>query len=403
MFMARNFGIPIEPTAKYTVDPECFLNVSEIIQYHGYPSEEHHVETEDGYILTIFRIPHGRYNFTNKGSKPTVFLQHCILGDASHWVSNQPSNSLGFILADAGYDVWLGNSRGNTYSSNHSTLKSSEKKFWKFSFHEMGYYDVPAAINFILNKTRQQQLYYVGHSEGTAMGFIAFSTWPKLAERIKVFFALGPVTTVTFATTPVVKLAQFSETMLYILFGNKGLLPYPTYLRRPIAKFCTHLPGLCANILSFICGYNIPNLNMSRLDVYATHFPAGTSVQNLLHWRQVRNTKLFQAYDYGSTEKNMEQHNQTAPPVYKIEDIKIPVAIWTGGHDFFVDSRDAAMLTSRIHNLIYEKHIPEWEHQDFIWGLDAPKRIYADIIQTMKKYLNFTAMRSSLFSYAYFL
>uniref|UniRef100_A0A8D2IWM0 Partial AB-hydrolase lipase domain-containing protein n=1 Tax=Varanus komodoensis TaxID=61221 RepID=A0A8D2IWM0_VARKO len=316
---------------------------SGIIQYHNYPSEEYQVESKDGYLLTIVRIPHGRYNGANKDPRPVVFLQHAAFGDASHWISNLPNNSLGFILADAGYDVWLGNSRGNTWSRKHKTLSPKEKKFWEFSFHEMGYYDIPAILYFILNKTGQQQLYYVGHSEGAASGFVAFSTWPKLAERVKVFFALSPATTITYATSPLLKLSVFPPWMFHVSLS-------------------------------------------SRTDVFIAHSPAGSSVQNTLHWIQIYNTKVFHAYDYGIKEKNMEKYNQTTPPVYQIEDIKTPVAIWAGGKDLIVQPKDVAMLRARIKNLIYTDYIPEWEHVDFIWGLDAAKRMYNHMIAIMKKY-----------------
>ncbi|XP_058044315.1 lysosomal acid lipase/cholesteryl ester hydrolase-like isoform X4 [Ahaetulla prasina] len=322
----------------YNMDPECFMNISEIISFHNYPSEEYHVETEDGYILTVNRIPHGRYNGANNAARPVVFFIHSILGDGSHWISNQPHNSFGFILADNGYDVWLGNSRGNIWSSNHKTLKLWQKEFWSFSFHEMGYYDIPAVINFILNKTKQQQLYYVGHSEGTTAGFISFSSWPELAERIKVFFGMGPIATLTYATCPLIK----------ILLN--------------------------------------PLLIQSRMDMYVAHSPAGTSIQNFLHWRQIYHEKVFQAYDYGTKEKNMQKYNQMTPPVYKIEDIKIPVALWSGGNDLLVNIKDLQALIARLSNVIHHQHVPEWQHLDFIWGLDAPEVMYKRIIEIMKRY-----------------
>lgn len=38
----------------------------------------------------------------------------------------------GYILADAGYDVWIGNPRGNRYSMGHVEVPSTDDKYWQF-------------------------------------------------------------------------------------------------------------------------------------------------------------------------------------------------------------------------------------------------------------------------------
>ncbi|NXI28424.1 LIPM Lipase, partial [Sterrhoptilus dennistouni] len=369
---------------KKSRDPECFMNVSEIIRYHGYRSEEYEVTTADGYILAVYRIPAGR-NDQNTEQKPAVFLQHAFLGDATHWISNLPNNSLGFLLADAGYDVWLGNSRGNTWSLKHKTLKPSQKEFWQFSFDEMGKYDIPAELNFIMNKTGQTNVYYIGHSEGSAAGFIAFYTYPELAKQVKAFFALGPVTVCPHATSPLIKILKLPVPVLKLVFGCKGVAHQIEFLKGPVTQFCTSLDKFCTHVLCYIAGGSVKNINMSRVDVYVGHSPAGTSAQNIFHWRQLTHTDQFQAYDYGSKE-NLKKYNQTAPPVYKIEEIKTPIAVWSGGQDTFADPKDMAKLLSRITNLIYHDHFPTWGHLDFIWGLDATEKMYLKIIELLKKY-----------------
>ncbi|KAJ4429105.1 hypothetical protein ANN_26106 [Periplaneta americana] len=108
------------------------LNQPGLARKYGYSVEEHTVQTEDGYLLTHFRIPHGRTNSTTEGKGP-VILQHGQLCASDFWILNGQEKSLGFILADSGYDVWLTNIRGNRHSRKHVTLPINSAQFWNFS------------------------------------------------------------------------------------------------------------------------------------------------------------------------------------------------------------------------------------------------------------------------------
>ena len=48
----------------------------------------------------------------------------------------------------------------------------------------MAAFDLPAVIDFIRSATGARKLGYVGHSQGTTMGFAAFSSQPELAEKV---------------------------------------------------------------------------------------------------------------------------------------------------------------------------------------------------------------------------
>lgn len=37
------------------------------------------------------------------------------------------------MLANADFDVWLGNTRGNFYGKRHAYLSKEDKKFWDFT------------------------------------------------------------------------------------------------------------------------------------------------------------------------------------------------------------------------------------------------------------------------------
>lgn len=70
--------------------------------------------------------------------------------------SSDTKQSLAFTLADAGYDVWLGNYRGNKYSCKHQWLRPSQQEYWDFSLDEIAQEDLPACINYITQLTGER-------------------------------------------------------------------------------------------------------------------------------------------------------------------------------------------------------------------------------------------------------
>lgn len=130
--------------------------------------ETYQVVTDDGYILGVYRIP-GKLNerSTSNSGKPVVLMQHALVCDMMVFIMNEASVAPAFYLANQGYDVWLGNNRGNRFSDRHTTLDPKSKEYWQFDWEQMGTSDQPAVIDFILSKTGQSKLSYVGHSQGT--------------------------------------------------------------------------------------------------------------------------------------------------------------------------------------------------------------------------------------------
>jgi len=107
------------------------------------------------------------------------------------------------MLADAGYDVWLGNNRGTKFGQGHVSLNTSQAEFWDFDFEEMGLYDQPAVMDFILKHSKKSNPYdklaaYIGFSEGTTQFFIGASMKPEVYnERVNLFIGLSPIARLT--------------------------------------------------------------------------------------------------------------------------------------------------------------------------------------------------------------
>lgn len=175
-----------------------------MIEKEGFEGQEHNVTTRDGFILTLHRVTKSSNEIVpTKRPAAVVFIQHGLLCSAAEWVIGSRENSLAFLLANEGYDVWLGNFRGNIYSRSHKTLNATDAQFWDFSWDEMAKYDLPSMLNYTLNVTRQNSLIYVGHSMGTTALFAMSTLYPKYAHKVvKAAVLLAPVAAIPNMSSP---------------------------------------------------------------------------------------------------------------------------------------------------------------------------------------------------------
>ncbi|XP_035713590.1 lipase member K isoform X2 [Folsomia candida] len=247
-------------------NPDTGLSIDQLLTRHGYPVQRINVTTEDGYILGVYRIP-----FSPKSSigvaKKAVLLQHGQGANGLAWlVQSGPRN-----LADRGFDVFILNARGNTYSQGHvdPAMTPDNVKYWDFSFHEMGIYDLSAIIEMVTETTGNNAMFYVGHSMGTAMLAVLLSTRPEYNTRTLTGFLLSPA--IQFGrTAPQLKFFTRGSNYFQYFFnkflqgkyeGNKIIEKYtgkrPEYLCAKKRDACE----ACGNFISLGFGYNGPQMN----------------------------------------------------------------------------------------------------------------------------------------------
>ncbi|KAI1286348.1 putative lysosomal acid lipase/cholesteryl ester hydrolase [Halotydeus destructor] len=312
--------------------------ICEIIQSRGYGCEVHKVITRDGYILTLQRIVNPKITATGK----PVFLQHGRLASGIIWVLQGPGsdlgdgstdvpmeNELGFALSRRGYDVWIGNVRGSTYSQEHVSLAVTSKEFWMYTNDEKALVDLPAMYDYVLSETKKGSIAYVGHSLGCAMVVSLLTTTTKYNELVKPVILAAPV---WFLTNAKDQLKNILIEPIWPLFinnpgpfaQNKLVLGRSLYA---ISTLC-FLPlfnVICAIGWFLADNYDLPNLDITRLPVYLSHLPGGESTWSFLQpYNSVANYYYqYRKFDFGDKEKNKAKYGTYEPPPYRVKNMTI--------------------------------------------------------------------------------
>ncbi|CAG8460776.1 6417_t:CDS:2 [Diversispora eburnea] len=324
---------------------QCAKSFREMVEYWGYTLEEHVVITRDNYVLGIHRIPEGKYSSSIRNKsysssqstttiKPVVILYHGLMMCSDVWMCNlEQERRLACILADAGYDVWFGNARGNKYSMKHLKFKPDSRRFWEYSMDEFALYDLPDSIDYILELTEAPSLTYIGFSQGTAQAFAALSINPSLNKKVNLFIALAPATSPRGLQNPIVDgFIKASPNIVYLFFGRKAFLTMTMFWQKVL--FPPIFTKILDHCMKFLFGWVGNNMTEEQKAVSYYHLYDFTSVKSLVHWFQIIRANKFQMYDelppYSST-TSMGGHCCLKFPT---EQIKTPIAIFYGGRDF---------------------------------------------------------------------
>ncbi|XP_074335449.1 triacylglycerol lipase 2-like [Apium graveolens] len=376
------FGDSIYPPDKTSICSDESLT-------RGYKCEDYDVITDDGYILRLERFSQGRVRHRDRDRKPPVFLQHGLIADAMIWFSHSHADQiLPLILVEAGFDVWMGNSRGSRFSRKHiSENFTNSDNYWDFSYVEYGKYDLQASLKFVYEQTGQKA-HYAGHSLATTTIVVAALEW-DIEEVVKSVTFVCPVFYLTHMN---LLLSIAAHAYLAEITASVGIsyldLKYP-----PLNAFefaICNTPGVnCWTLL--IDAVSGPNccLNASAFNIFLRNLPQPTSMKVFEHLSQMLRTGVFGKYDYGNPITNLEHYGVPEAPVYDIRKLPktLPILILSGGKDQIASPQDVHRLRSELkdHN-IHHLYLDEFSHLDFSNGMTSKDVLYPDVIKFMKRF-----------------
>ncbi|XP_022912355.1 lipase 3-like [Onthophagus taurus] len=372
------------------IHPAAGLSFVDMVEFYGYPIEVHEdIQTEDGYLLTMHRIPHGKSNGDQKDKK-VVLLMHCLMCSGAVYAVYGPENGLAFILADQGYDVWMPSARGTQFSKKHITLDPEDDadQFWKFSWHEIGYYDIPAFIDYIQEQTGVEKMSYLGYSQGTTTFYVLASSRPEYNDKINVAISLAPIGYMGNMTDSFLRyLSEYIDALNELLDMIGWHEFVPNYeLMGPLMEWCKGSgQQLCDNIFFLIFGQTSEDMDDNWGPVFATHLPAGASSKQWVHYGQGIQSGFFRRFDFGLV-GNLAEYGSVTPPKYDLGQITAPTAFLYGDKDSNANVVDVEQLLRELPNVVFEKLVEGYAHGDFIFAQDVTERVNEHVVEILNNY-----------------
>lgn len=358
----------------------------------GYYAEEHVLHTGDGYLLGLHRLgwkkdQEGMRVNAGEGSisKPVIYMHHGLLMNSEVWVClTERERCLPFMLVEKGYDVWLGNNRGNKYSKKSTRSSPTSNAFWDFSMDQFAFHDIPDSIAYILKTTSQPSLSYIGFSQGTAQAFAALSIHPTLNDKLDVFIALAPAMSPAGLHNGIVDaLIKASPDVLFLAFGRRSILSSTTMWQAIL--YPPIFVRLIDMSLNFLFNWTSKNISVHQKLAAYPHLYSFTSTKSVVHWFQIIRNKCFQMYD-DDTQAPLslvasERYYKVAK--FPTRNIKTPIVLVYGGSDSLVDIN---VMLRELPKHTVATEIPHFEHLDFLWAEHVETLVFPQVFNALEAY-----------------
>ncbi|XP_063240083.1 lipase 1-like [Bacillus rossius redtenbacheri] len=343
-----------------------------LIERFGYPVETHNLTTSDGYLLTLHRIPAG------SARNRAVVLQHGVTGSSADWVLMGPGRSLGLLLADSGYDVWMTNDRGGSYSRGHTSLPAASPKYWDFSFHEAGTLDLPTAIEYILLATSESKLLLVAHSTGSSNILAMCASLPAVCDKLRGVVSLAPVAGLASPRRAV--LAALRQRLASFKLVARKSRVYQ--VQRASCRGKTAQSQLvCSNFMLGVAGYKPGDIDQEVAVASLNYSSYSTSIKAVEHILQIMRAGRFQQFDYGAA-SNLRRYGTKTPPAYNLSAVSARVAIVYSSGDTLASPKDIDKLSAslpKVKNVLkVDKSI--FKHFDYVLSTRARELVYDAVI-----------------------
>ncbi|KAJ3641072.1 hypothetical protein Zmor_027595 [Zophobas morio] len=316
---------------------DVHLTISQILTKYGYPSEVHYVTTSDGYILALHRIPHGKNSTTS--NKPVLVL-HGIFFSSKHYVVVEVEHDLGYVLADQGYDVWLGD---NHHKRAHTWLPQGT-----YFLHR---YVHPSRYNAKVKAT------WVG-------------TW-RLSLKANPLRALAPWNVVL-------------NTFLKVF--NTDEIPPPSFTI-PKTVTCRVSPFVCNQLLISMFGYKRSGVNSTTFKIFLQTAPVPISRKQGIHVFQLMKSGYFRRYDFGRN--NVKVYGTSTPPAFNLSSVTAKNHLFYSDNDNIVTNVEIDRLCEELGGACTEKRLISEgtiTHMDWVFGTGVRGLVYSKLVNVLANY-----------------